>query len=240
MARTVGTLRSRPISVFVLDEIRIYREGLTDLLRQAGVDVVGNAADVSAAVAALEVCPADLVLLDVGGAEGVAAIGMLLDRLPDAAVIAFGLAGTEEEVIACAELGASGYVTREDALEDLVRTIETVDGGGMPCSPQIAAALMRRLARRTSDASSERRARLTRREREVVDLIDEGLSNKQIAQRLVIEVATVKNHVHNVLEKLGVHRRAEAAAWARKTSRGRGVARPPRDGGDRRDVPAPR
>jgi len=119
-------------------------------------------------------------------------------------------------VIACAEAGVSGYVTREASLDELTGVVESVARGESPCSPRISALLLRRVAetagRRTETDAARR---LTRREAEIVGLIDEGLSNKQIAGRLSIELATVKNHVHSILEKLQVERRAEAAARVR-------------------------
>ena len=112
-----------------------------------------------------------------------------------------------------AEAGAAGYLLRSDPLVELVAVIGSVARGETRCSPRVAAALLRRVA----TLSHERRhqaepTRLTAREREVLQLVDDGLSNKQIARRLSIELRTVKNHVHHILEKFQVHRRAEAAA----------------------------
>jgi two-component system nitrate/nitrite response regulator NarL len=115
-------------------------------------------------------------------------------------------------VLGCAEAGVAGYVPREASLEDLVETIGCASRGELRCSPQLGVTLLRQLALRAAgvdDAAS--RAPLTSREVEIVRLIEHGLSNKEIATRLGIQVATVKNHVHNLLEKLRIHRRAEAA-----------------------------
>jgi DNA-binding NarL/FixJ family response regulator len=144
--------------------------------------------------------------------------------VPDACVIALSVEETDEELIACAEAGVAGFVRRDAAFDELTTTISSVVRGELPCSPQTAAILLRRIAQ----LAAERRrvtvtARLTPREREIVRLIDDGLSNKEIAGRLHIELATVKNHVHNILEKLQVHGRLEAAAHLRgdATSGGR-------------------
>ena len=107
-------------------------------------------------------------------------------------------------------------MTSDASVAELVAAIESVARGESLCTPSVAAALMRRLASLArSWADADPIEPLTRREREILELIDEGLSNKQIAQRLRIELPTVKNHVHHILGKLGVHRRAEAAALAR-------------------------
>jgi two-component system nitrate/nitrite response regulator NarL len=122
----------------------------------------------------------------------------------------------EQEILECAEAGVAGYVTRNGSLADLIATIESVGRDEIIVSPRVAAALVRRLALLAAErrGPSARRA-LTSRERDVVMLLEGGLSNKEIAERLCIEVTTVKHHVHNILKKLRVSRRGEAAAKLR-------------------------
>jgi DNA-binding NarL/FixJ family response regulator len=152
--------------------------------------------------------------------DGLAAIRSITTALPEAKVVSLGVAEDDGAVLACAEAGAVGYVPREGSLNDLLAVIESVARGEAVCSPRIAAALLRRVASLAAHRSANQiPANLTSREREIVRLIDAGLSNKDIARRLCIEVATVKNHVHNVLEKLHLHRRGEAAAHLRGTVR---------------------
>jgi DNA-binding NarL/FixJ family response regulator len=114
---------------------------------------------------------------------------------------------------------------RDGSLDDLVAIVQSVARGETLCSPRVAAILFKQVA----VLASERQSRilsvhLTTREREIVDLIDRGLSNKQISHQLSVEVRTVKTHVHNILEKLQVHRRGEAAAWVREVRMGSGSA----------------
>ena len=136
--------------------------------------------------------------------------------MPDARVFAITVPNSESGVVACAELGVAGFVTTDASLTELVTALESVASGDLVCSPATAGALLRRVATLAHERPrDDRLALLTGREREVVCLIAEGLSNKQIAHRLYIELATVRNHVHNILGKLGVHRRAEAAALIR-------------------------
>lgn len=213
--------------VLVVGEVRLYREGLADLLRGAGVDVVGTAVDLEGSKG-LDVKRADIVLFDVAGAAGVAGIRPALDELLGTAVVAFGVSGSSGEIVACAEAGAKGYVTRDDGREELLDVLESVARGETRCSPEVAVALMDHVAALALGAPSSSDARLTRREAEIVALLEEGLSNKEIAQRLVIEVATVKSHVHNILEKLKLTNRSDAAEWVRGRAGQRGRALQPR------------
>jgi DNA-binding NarL/FixJ family response regulator len=134
---------------------------------------------------------------------------------PDARVIALNVPDDEAIVIACAEAGISGYVTEDSTLSDLVSAIECASRGELHCSPRVAATLVRRLASVSRGSLRVHVADLTAREREILELVAEGLSNKQIAARLHIGLATVKNHVHHILEKLQVQSRSAAAALLR-------------------------
>ncbi|HEX7241600.1 MAG TPA: response regulator transcription factor, partial [Longimicrobiaceae bacterium] len=123
---------------------------------------------------------------------------------------------TEDVVLACAEAGVSGYVSRGASLDDLVGALRSVARGELVCSPHIAGSLFRRVAALSERREASPAAVLTPREREILGLIDQGLSNKEISRRLRIELSTVKNHVHNLLEKLQVSRRGAAAACLRR------------------------
>lgn len=201
--------------VFVIARVRLYREGLADLLARAGIEVAGTGVDLDMCRAALSATQPDIVLVDVAGEDDVAAIRRFVTALPGTAVVTFGLSGSSNSVLACAEAGARGYVTRDQSGEELVEALESVARDEALCSPEIAAALIKRVAALATSAPGDEDVHLTRREFEIASLVEKGLSNKEIAQRLVIEVATVKSHVHNILEKLKATRRADAAAWVR-------------------------
>jgi DNA-binding NarL/FixJ family response regulator len=197
--------------VFVVAGIRLYREGLSRCLALE-YDVIGTAPHGGEAVRQMAERRPDVALVDMAMPESALTVRAIveLDRAPK--VVALGVPETEPDVLACAEAGISGYVAREASLRDLVCAIESVARGEALCSPRIAASLFRRVAILSgAQLAGQRRAVLTTREHEIIDLIDQGLSNKEIASRLSIEVATVKNHVHNILEKLHVHSRSEAA-----------------------------
>ena len=205
--------------MFVVAQVRLYEEGLAQAI---GLDpryeVAGTAPSIALGVRRIRALaqPPDVALLDLAAPDGLAAVRALRDELPDMRVIALGIRELEPDVIAWAEAGVDGFVSRDASLEDLCATVDSVARGETLCSPRVAATLLRRVA----TLARERRpapphAVLTARERQIVALIDEGLSNKEIAGRLRIELPTVKNHVHNVLEKLQVRRRSEAAARVR-------------------------
>ena len=137
---------------------------------------------------------------------------------PSTKVLALGLTEEKKHVLRYVEAGATGYVLRDHSLEDLIETVRAAQDGKVFVSPQIAAAMMKRLsnlARMFSDIENNvtDTTSLTSRELEVLELIGKGLTNQQIAEKLVIEVGTVKNHVHSILEKLNVRTRNEAAAY---------------------------
>jgi len=142
----------------------------------------------------------------------------ITDLKPSTKVLALGLTEEKQHVLRYVEVGATGYVLKDDSLEDLIETIRAAQDGKVFVSPQIAAAIMERLsglARIFSDVENNitNTTDLTARELEVLKLISEGRTNQQIAEQLVIEIGTVKNHVHNILDKLNVSSRREAAAY---------------------------
>jgi DNA-binding NarL/FixJ family response regulator len=197
--------------------MRLYREGLAKaLVGVRGLRVLASAASAAELLHECSRVHPSLVLLDMAVPGALDAAATLRLAHPRMRIVALGMHG-EDQVVACAEAGIAGYVDRDASLRDLVATVRSVARGELLCSPRIAARLMRRVAELANQPRAPQpRAHLTRREREVVALIGEGLSNKEIAQRLNIELATAKHHVHNVIEKLGVRSRLQAAAHAHR------------------------
>ena len=216
------------VSVLVVADVRLYREGLAHALaNRRELDVVGTVPSSDAASEALaNLCP-DVVLVDVAVTDGLATVRWVANAFPGTKVVALALSESEADVITFAEAGAAGYVPRDGTLADLESVITSVARGEALFSPRITAGLLRRLANLAADHTpAGADVHLTSREEEIVDLIDEGLSNKEIAQRLSIAVSTVKNHVHSILEKLQVDRRGEAAARLRGKPPGARAGRP--------------
>jgi two-component system nitrate/nitrite response regulator NarL len=211
-----GEDSAAPFSVLIVSDIRLYREGLSELLvREAQIAAVAAAAnewDALDRIRSKE--PPDLVVFDMAMKDGIAVARAVSRSGFDGQTLALTVANSEQDVMACLEAGVTGYVTREAGLSEVIAAFETVVRGGMLCSPQIAAALRRRVQSFTAPPGDEA-ATLTAREREVVVLLDRGLSNKEIARELCVEVATAKNHVHNVLEKLSIRSRSQVSARIR-------------------------
>jgi two-component system nitrate/nitrite response regulator NarL len=207
------------IRLLVVAETRLYREGLTHLLDgRAGLRVVGAVAANGGSLNADDLSEFDIAVLDSTMAGAVSVVRVLREVRPQAKIVAVAVSETEEEVIACAEAGISAYVPHEGSTEDLVVAIQKAARDELVCSAGIAAALMKRVAVLAAQLPAvSGTAHLTRRELEILRLLDDGFSNKQIASKLHIALSTVKNHVHAILEKLGVQGRAAAVAWARQT-----------------------
>lgn len=205
------------VRVFVISAVALYREGLAAMLGGlGGLEVVGAAADAEQAIGAVADEPEPLiVVLDMATPDGVR-LGRRLANLPGVRVLAITVANQERSVIECAESGVSGFLTTDASVEELAVAIGRVAHGEQSCPPSTAGMLMRRVAALARDRPPLAPVVvLTSRELEIANLVERGLSNKQIAERLCIELPTVKNHMHHILDKLGVRRRTEAAALVR-------------------------
>ena len=197
------------VDVLLVANVKLFRETLAEAMEGTGrVRVVALPSSYDEVVDELTSAPPHVVLLDIGLVELDRIVAFVLDSAELVKIAALGAGDPEREVLACAEAGIHGYIDHEATLEELLTSLEALVHDEMPCSPRIAAALMRALRTRVRAEGSA----LTRREAEVLDLVTAGYSNKQIAARLHIEVATVKHHVHHILTKLNVRTRAEAIA----------------------------
>lgn len=225
-----------PRCVYIISETLLFREGLKAMLfREGGLDVVGHGPPAYALEEVGNLAP-ELVLLDMAGPDSLVIPRRLHLILPALRIVAVALAEQEADVIACAEAGICAYVTQSGTVEDLVGVILRALSGELICPPRITALLFHRVASlstaRLPDASDET---LTRREREIARLIARGLQNKEIARRLCLGNATIKNHVHNILQKLRIQRRSDIFGrrfgidpWDESsTMLSRGLQRPP-------------
>lgn len=203
--------------IALLVDVRLFRDGLVRVLSAVDeLEVVAAGPVTESGFAVIEAAHPDVVMLEASAAREPAFVRTILTVLPASKVIAFAIGDDEQDAILCAEAGVAGYVSREASIEELVAIVLRVQHGEFPCTPRVAALL----ARRVSSLAAARVPAvsipaLTPREREVLRLIDQGFSNKEIAKRLGIGVSTVKNHVHNILDKTHTSGRGEAAARTR-------------------------
>lgn len=203
--------------LIVISTVRIYLEGVQHLLQRDGrLRVVAAAPSVPSACRTLANTRADAALVSFADDGGLRRVQALARRFPDLRVVAMGVPEDEADILACAEAGVAGFVCLNSSVDDLVEAVEAAMAGKLHCTGRVAGALLRRVgALAVAEGPEEPGFRLTSREVEVAGCLDEGLTNKEIASRLHIEVSTVKNHVHNILDKVGAHTRGEAAARVR-------------------------
>jgi DNA-binding NarL/FixJ family response regulator len=207
------------IHVAVVDDNRLVREGLATMLNQlANIRAVAHP-DTAGAIG-VGVNP-DVLLLDVGlgGDETSRVAKALVHQAPDVKIIVMDLIPVTEEILELVNAGVSGFVMKEASFEEFVATIYAVAEGNKVLPPRMTESLFAQIAkeasgRRAHDVLED--VRMTPRELEVIELIGEGLSNKEIAQRLNIAAHTVKSHVRNVMEKLALHTRLQIAAYSRR------------------------
>jgi two-component system, NarL family, nitrate/nitrite response regulator NarL len=219
MAEVDGPDPGKPLLVFLICRVQLYCDAVADLLaRDPSIALVGTTNPEDGLTARVEAAGPDVVLLDTSPPDALAMAARLMRQRPQTRILGFGVCDIPEHVVSCAEAGLSGYVPCTASIKDLISAARRVASGCTVCSAAIADGLfghLRGVALGSLPSSLERV--LTRRQQEIVRLIDEGLSNKQIARRLSLGTSTVKNHVHDILDRLQVSTRSEAAARIHRT-----------------------
>jgi DNA-binding NarL/FixJ family response regulator len=207
-----------PIQVLILAHLHLYSRVLAQFLSALrNLRVVGVTESVVEALDSLDEFGPDVVLIDMGISNSAVAVRRIAAVEPTIKIVVFEVRSDDRDLAACAKARVAGYVGPGEGPDELVVTIESVARGEMRCSPRTARVVLDRVAAlATERASDPDDIPLTARELEVLELIDQGLSNKEIARDLSIQVPTVKNHVHNILAKLKVSRRAQAVARLRE------------------------
>jgi DNA-binding NarL/FixJ family response regulator len=212
---------ARPIYLLLVNESgligNVIRAALED---EPDLKVIASVTNTEEALKVVQEQTVDVALVStrLPGQGALSLTSAITQLAPSTKVLALGLTEEKKHVLRYVEAGATGYVLRDHSLEDLIETVRAAQDGKVFVSPQIAAAMMERLsnlARMFSDIENNvsDTTSLTGRELEVLELIGKGFTNQQIAENLVIEIGTVKNHVHKILEKLNVRTRNEAAAY---------------------------
>lgn len=206
------------IRVLITSDICFFAEGLAQLLAGfPNLQVVGWATGPAEARELVRDQRPDVVLIDVGMEQAIALLHDLDGLSPNCRKVAVAIRDDEAAVLQWAEAGIAGFVTRASSGADVAQMIEGVSCGELRCTPRMAAQLLDRIGKLAADRTPNQfQDALTVREREVARLVEQGLSNKEIARQLFIALPTVKNHIHRIFEKLDVKHRNEAAASFRR------------------------
>jgi DNA-binding NarL/FixJ family response regulator len=200
--------------VFLLDDHEVVRRGLRDLLEaEDDLEVVGEAGTAEEAYGRIPATSPDVAVLDVRlpDGDGIEVCREIRSKHPEIACIMLTSFSDDEAVYAAIMAGAAGYLLKQVRGTDLVDGIRLVGGGGSLLDPSVTARVLERVRNRDQD---DELSMLTGQERKILDLIAEGLTNRQIGERLFLAEKTVKHYVSNLLAKLGMSRRTEAAAYA--------------------------
>ncbi len=210
---------SKKTTVAIVDDNRLVREALTAMLGALPEFLV--LASATADSAFLTAVKPQVVLLDVGlgDQDSLRVATAIRSEVPDAKIIVMDLIPDNEEVVEFVNAGVCGFVLKDATFDEFVATIRSVAAGEKVLPARMTESLFARIAKEADGRGREyvlEDVRMTRREREVIDLIGEGLSNKEIAQRLNIATHTVKSHVRNVMEKLALHTRLQIAAYSHR------------------------
>ena len=207
------------IHILLIEDNRLLREGLTVMLKeQPDLKVAASHGNNDAVIQARKLKPA-VILLDLGlrSQNSLRLLGLLKKSAPEARVIGMDLVPVQEDLVQYVEGGVSGFVLKDATFGDFLRTIRSVAKGVNVLPPPLTGSLFAQIVEhgtRKRKGNPFALVRMTGREREVITLIAEGLSNKEIARRLHLATDTVKSHVHNILEKLALHTRLEIASFA--------------------------
>ncbi len=204
--------------MLVVDDVPLFRAGLASALRDAGFEVVAESGDAEGAVTAAEEHQPDLVLLDIlmPGISGLEVVEKISAVAPGAQVIMLTASESEEDLLVGVKAGVRGYVTKDAPFDALVAALDAVEGGGAAVSPNMAGKLLdvTRQLLRHQELLQSRKPVLTGRELEVLQLVAQGQTSREIGVLLFISENTVKNHIRNILDKLGLHSRNEAVLYA--------------------------
>ena len=205
-------------SVLVVDDAPLFQAGIAAALNEAGFDVTGRAQDAMTAVSKARQLQPDIVVLDVlmPGLSGLDVVDKICDAAPNTSVVLLTSSESEEDLLSAIKSGASGYVVKDTPMNLLVDSINDVVKGGSVVSPMMASKLFANVRQllRHRDIVASRRPTLTGREVEVLQLVAQGMTSREIGEKLFISENTVKNHVRNILDKLGLHSRSEAVMYA--------------------------
>ena len=207
----------RKLKILLIEDNRILRDGIKVIINgQSDLKVIGASGGNHDTLQQARNLNPKVVLMDLGlrNENGLAAVATLTKELPQIKIIGMGLIPSQQDVIEFVQAGAAGFILKDASVEDMLETIRAVSRGTNILPPVLTGSLFTHVvevAIRTGKGKLSGAVRMTKREREIIVLIAEGMSNKEIAQRLNLSTYTVKSHIHNILEKMALHSRLEIA-----------------------------
>jgi DNA-binding NarL/FixJ family response regulator len=205
------------IRVLLVDDFPLVREGIAVALdSDPAIEVVGQAGDAAEGRQLAQSTRPDVVLLDMRmpGGSGIELLEWLTAELPETRVLVVTASEKADTLLQAVSCGAAGYITKRATRAELVDAVVTVHGGGSVVAPRLAAELLRDYARISRDSDGSRQMLLTAREREILRLVSQGLTDKEIAAQLFVSPRTVQNQLGQIRSKTGRGRRSELARWA--------------------------
>ncbi len=211
----------KKISILVLEDNRLLREGLSEMIgEQKDLRILAAFGDCTRALQFIRKSQPGIVLLDFGlrNQNSLNLVKTLKKEFQKIKVIVMDLVPLQEDVLLFVQAGVSGFILKDANVNDCLNTIRSVAGGAKVLPPRLTESLFSQIVDKVVTESSPSKiigaVKMTRRERQVIDLVADGLKNKEIAQKLHLSTYTIKSHIHNILEKLALHTRVQIAKYA--------------------------
>ncbi len=210
----------KKIRLLLIEDNRLLHDGIISILNsQDDIKIISPAVDNETNISKIKQLKPDIILLDLGlrSRSSLNMVETVKKDFPGAKIIVMDLAPVQSDINLFINAGASGFILKDAALEDFLSTIRTVAGGSKVVPPNLNESLFSQIVENALKDGKKKlisAARMTKREREVIELIGNGLSNKEIAQKLCISTFTVKSHIHNIMEKFALHTRLEVASFS--------------------------
>jgi DNA-binding NarL/FixJ family response regulator len=222
LRKTKASNPLKKIRILVIEDNRVLCDGITGTLNeQADMHVVATIGSGNNVVQKASQTKPHVILLDVGlkNLRETSVVELIRKNIPDAKVIGMGFIPTQSDIVEFVEAGASGFILKDATMKDFLGTIRSVAAGVKVLPPSLTGSLFSHViefALKKTNGKITNAVRMTKRERETIALIADGMSNKEIAQQLNIATHTVKSHVHNIMEKLALHSRLQIAKFTRE------------------------
>jgi len=211
----------KKISILVIEDNRLLRDGISKMIgEQSDLKVLAVFGDIAKALKFVSESQPAIVLLDLGlpAHNSLQLVKVLKKDFPKVKIIAMDLVPLQEDLLVFVQAGVSGFIVKEATVEDFLKTIRSVAGGAKVLPPHLTESLFSQIVNKAVKESDTTKlieaVKMTKREKQVIDMVADGLTNKEIASRLHLSTYTVKSHIHNILEKLALHTRVQIAKYA--------------------------